>query len=120
MGRHLKALGLKRGVLTEEQTARLKELFEEHRGRRQCYQLIADGLENGCAAPLCCRHIPAAGPSGDERRAQAPPASVGLLILSCRRTLLLQDVEGPGGEPAAQAGPEARPWGRGRPPLSQC
>lgn len=71
VGRHLKALGLKRGVLTEDQTARLKELFEEHRGRRQCYQLIADGLENGCAASLSCRRLPvlsrfpsAAGPYG--------------------------------------------------------
>lgn len=113
VGRHLKALGLRRGILTEEQTARLKELFEEHRGRRQCYQLIADGLENGCATV-------SSGSCAGGVWGPRPEMIAALRVCSAclrARAIVVQDVEGPGGEPAAQAGPEARAGGR--PPLRQ-
>jgi hypothetical protein len=47
VARHLKVLGLKRGQLPEEQLAQLRRLFEEHRGRRACYQRIAEAMSNG-------------------------------------------------------------------------
>ena len=49
MSRHLKALGLKRGQLPPEQLEQLRRLFEEHRGRRACYRLVAEGMNNGWA-----------------------------------------------------------------------
>ena len=50
VARHLKALGLRRGQLLPEQLEQLRRLFEEHRGRRACYRLVAEGMNNGCAA----------------------------------------------------------------------
>ena len=49
VSRHLKALGLRRGQLPPEQLDQLRRLFEEHRGRRACYRLVAEGMNNGCA-----------------------------------------------------------------------
>ena len=47
VARHLKAQGLKRGQLPPEQLEQLKRLFEEHRARRACYQLVAEAMNNG-------------------------------------------------------------------------
>ncbi len=47
VSRHLKALGLRRGQLPPEQLEQLRRLFEEHRGRRACYRLVAEGMNNG-------------------------------------------------------------------------
>jgi hypothetical protein len=50
--RKLKELGLKKGLLTENQKALLRQLFDEYKGNRQMMKLITGGMGGRYGADL--------------------------------------------------------------------
>ncbi|KAL4422339.1 hypothetical protein ABPG75_008536 [Micractinium tetrahymenae] len=57
ISRQLKAMGLAKGKFTEAQEGRMRELYEEHRGKLECFELITEQIGAGFTANQVKRHL---------------------------------------------------------------